>query len=92
MKKIVFAVSTLLALTAATASFAQETANAGKDECLLMSNGCKDQVDSIQQRIKRLDNELRKGQKVYSADDLKKLQQKLKEANDILNDLEKPGH
>jgi septal ring factor EnvC (AmiA/AmiB activator) len=57
-----------------------------------MSNGCKDQVDSIQQRIKRLDNELRKGQKVYSADDLKKLQQKLKEANDILNDLEKPGH
>lgn len=92
MKKVLIAVLTAFALSATTMAFAADTSNGQKDECLLASKGCKDQVDSIQQRIKKLNTEIKKGKKVYSADELKKLQQKLKEADDILKDLEKPGH
>ncbi|MBJ6749145.1 hypothetical protein [Geomonas anaerohicana] len=64
----------------------------GKDECLLISKNCKNEVDSIQQKIAKLQGEINKGGKVYTADELKKLHEKLKEANDILDDLNKPGH
>ena len=63
-----------------------------KDECLLISKNCKNEVDSIQQKIAKLQGEINKGGKVYTADELKKLHEKLKEANDILDDLNKPGH
>ena len=49
------------------------------------------EVDSIQQKLKKINTEIKKGKKVYSAEELKKLDQKLKEANEILNSLEKPG-
>jgi len=62
-----------------------------KDQCLLASKNCANQVDSLQQRIKKLNNEMKKGKNVYSAEELKKLEQKLKEADDILKALEKPG-
>ncbi|MBW4056369.1 MAG: hypothetical protein HIU83_13400 [Proteobacteria bacterium] len=92
MKKILLALLTVVAMTATSMAFAANApVNSGKDECLLASKGCKDQVDSIQQKIKKLNTEIKKGKKVYSAEDLKKLQQKLKEADDILNSLEKPG-
>ncbi len=92
MKKVLIAVLPAFALPATTAAFAADVNRAEKNECLLATKGCKDQVDSIQQRIKKLNTEIKKGKKVYSAEDLKKLQQKLKEADDILKDLEKPGH
>ncbi|WP_224981980.1 hypothetical protein [Geomonas agri] len=63
----------------------------GKDECLLISKNCKDEVDSIQQKIRRIQKEIKKGGKVYTADELKKLHAKLKEANQVLEDLERPG-
>jgi hypothetical protein len=93
MKKILINVLTAVALSATSMAFAADAPQANaKDECLLASKGCKDQVDSIQQKIKRINTEIKKGKKVYSAEDLKKLQQKLKEANEILDSLEKPGH
>ena len=94
MKKVLIAVLTAVALSATSMAFAADAPKAAssKDECLLTSKDCKDQVDSIQQRIKRINAEIKKGKKVYSAEDLKKLQQKLKEADEILKDLEKPGH
>jgi len=91
MRRVLTALVTAFALSAATASFAQDTAPNAKDECLLIAKGCKDQVDSIHQKIKRINSEIKKGKKVYSAEDLKKLEQKLKEANEILKSLEKPG-
>ena len=91
MRKVLIAILTSFALSAATAAFAVDPAPATKDECLLASKGCKDQVDSIQQKIKKINSEIKKGKKVYSAEELKKLQLKLKEADDILNSLEKPG-
>lgn len=91
MKRILIAVLTAFALSTASAAIAQDAPKAGKDECLLISKGCKDQVDSIQQKIKRINTEIKKGKKVYSAEDLKKLEQKLKETEDLLNTLGKPG-
>lgn len=90
MKKILIAVLATFALSATTMAFAAD-GNSQKDECLLASKGCKDQVDSIQQKIRKINNEIKKGKRVYSAEELKKLQQKLKEADDILNNLERPG-
>jgi hypothetical protein len=52
----------------------------GARECAL-------QAESIQQKIKRLNAEIAKGSKKYSADDLKKLEKKLKEANEILDQI-----
>ncbi len=93
MKKVLIAVLTACALSASAMAFAADAPKANaKDECLLASKGCKDQVDSIQQKIKRINTEIKKGKKVYSAEELKKLQQKLKEADDIINSLEKPGN
>jgi hypothetical protein len=52
----------------------------GMRECAL-------QAESIQQKIKRLNAEITKGSKNHSAAELKKLEQKLKEANEILDQL-----
>jgi uncharacterized small protein (DUF1192 family) len=59
-----------------------------KNECLLVAMNCADRVDSIQERIDRLQNEIRRGTAVYTNDELKKLQDKLDDANRIFNDLE----
>jgi peptidoglycan hydrolase CwlO-like protein len=56
----------------------------GMRECAL-------QAESIQQKVKRLQGEIQKGSKKYSAEDIKKLEGKLKEANDLLDNLNKPG-
>lgn len=91
MKKILIATLTAVALST-TMAFADDAPKAnGKDECLLASKHCANEVDSIQQKLKKLNAEIKKGKKVYSAEELKKLEQKLKEANEILNSLEKPG-
>ena len=92
MKKVLIAVLTALALSATTMAFATDAPKSNaKDECLLASKGCMNEVDSIQQKMKKINTEIKKGKKVYSAEELKKLEQKLKEANEILNSLEKPG-
>ena len=92
MKKILIAILTVAALSATSMAFAADVPVAGgKDECLLASKNCKDQVDSIQQRMNKINREIKKGKKVYSAEELKKLEQKLKEADEILKSLEKPG-
>ena len=54
----------------------------GARECAL-------QAESIQQKTKRIQGEIKKGSKKYSPEDLKKLEGKLKEANDLLEQLNK---
>lgn len=48
---------------------------------------CALQAESIQQKIQRLNSEVAKGSKKYSAEELNKLETKLKEANIILDQL-----
>ena len=62
-----------------------------KNECLTMSMNCKGEVDSIQQKMKKLNAEIKKGKKVYTAEELKALNLKLKEANAMLDGMLKPG-
>ncbi len=70
--------------------FAAEEMKSSKDECLLASKDCKGEVDSIQKKITKLQTEIKKGKKTYSAEEIKKLEEKLKEANAILDNLMKP--
>lgn len=52
-----------------------------KNECLLASLNCREQTDSIQQRIDRLQGEIARGRDVYSDGELRVLNQKLEDAN-----------
>ena len=91
MRNLVFMLTAAVAMTASVPAFAQAPQNQ-KDECLLASKNCVDQVDDIYKRIHRLQKEVKKGQRVYTPAELKKLHDKLTETEDLLNNLEKPGH
>jgi hypothetical protein len=51
----------------------------GKDVCLLTAMNCANEVDSIQMRIERLNNEIAKGTDVYTSEELKVLQNELQD-------------
>lgn len=90
MKRIGLLCAMGLLLATSMPAVAQTTATE-KNECLLSSQSCKNEADSIQKKIKLLQKEIKKGKTVYSAEEIKKLQAKLKEANDLLDDLLKGG-
>ena len=48
---------------------------------------CALQAESIQQKIERIRGEIKKGSKKYSAEELKNLEGKLKDANNTLDNL-----
>lgn len=58
---------------------------AAKDLCLLYLVDCDMRVHSIQDKIEKLNEEIAKGTRVYTAEELRILQGKLKEASRILN-------
>jgi len=86
MRKIAILLLAAFLTTASVPVFAADM-KGSKDECLLASKGCQAEVDSIQQKIKKLNTEIKKGKKVYSAEEIKKLDAKLKEANALLDQL-----
>jgi len=51
---------------------------------------CALQAESIQEKVKRLEAEVAKGDKKYDAKTVKKLKGKLDEANKLLDQLNKP--
>ena len=63
----------------------------GKDQCLLVSRNCAGSVDSIQERINRIQGELNKGTSVYTNDELRSLQNSLDKERSLLNDLVQGG-
>jgi len=56
-----------------------------KDECLLVARNCTDSVDTIQQRINRLQHEINKGSAVYTGEELRKLDSELENAERTLD-------
>ena len=56
-----------------------------KDECLLVARNCANDVDSIQERITRLNGEIAKGRDVYTDDELQTLKRERDDAVDFLN-------
>jgi len=77
----------VFSMAVAVPVFAAEMTKEQKNQCLLASKGCAGEADTIQQKIKKLRAEINKGTKVYSADEIKKLNTKLKEAEAILDNL-----
>lgn len=51
---------------------------------------CAEQSESIEKKIERLQNEIKKGKTKYSAEELRKLEAKLTEANAMLDSITKP--
>ncbi|BEH11827.1 MULTISPECIES: hypothetical protein [Geobacter] len=91
MKKMAIMVMAAFMMSATVPALAAEMTKEEKDMCLLASKNCATEVDSLQKKIKKLNAEIKKGKKVYSADEIKKLQQKLDEANDLLDTILKGG-
>lgn len=89
MKKIAIILMSTLLMSASLPVLAQE--NTKKDECLLYAKNCQVAAESLQDRIKKLNKEIKKGQKVYSPEELKKLEEMLKEIRIFLDVMEKGG-
>ena len=91
MKKIVLAVMAACIMSASVPALAAEMSKEEKNQCLLAAKNCASEVDSIQQRIRRLSAEINeKGASTYTLDELKVLDRKLKESNEVLKALQKP--
>ena len=84
------AIIVLAALMMATTVpvIAQQT-NEEKVICELAAKNCLNKADILEKRVKKLNKEIKKGSATYSAEDLKKLDQKLKETQDLLDKMEK---
>lgn len=91
MKKMLFILAAAMLTTSTAPAFAQPVDSSQKDECMLASKNCVNQVDDIYKRMHRLDREIRKGKRVYTQKELNALQQKLTETQDLLKSMEKPG-
>lgn len=69
----------------------QEQSADQKDECLLVARNCPDEVDSVQQRIDKLQIEINKGTDVYTPDELNILRNKLDDASESLQNMIEGG-
>jgi peptidoglycan hydrolase CwlO-like protein len=90
MKRMSIVLAAAVFMATASPAFSQMT-QSEKDECMLASKNCVNQVDDIYKRIHKLDKEIKKGKKVYAPAELKKLQEKLTETQELLKSMEKPG-
>ena len=88
MKRIVLSVFAIIVAFVAVPAFASVQPE-GKDECLLNGKNCPNAVDSLPERVAKLKREIGKGENVYTPEELKQLERKLKEANDVMRFLHK---
>lgn len=89
MKRLVTGLVVAMTCMSLGVAFAEDKkmTEAQKDECLLISKDCQGASSSIQEKIKKLNTEIEKGKKVYTAEELKALENKLKEAEKLLDQL-----
>ena len=78
--------SGLVAL-AAPLSAAESNDATKKELCILLARDCADKVYNLQGKIRKLQDELAKGSTVYNAEEIKKLKDKLGEAEHMLFEL-----
>ncbi len=92
MKKATSAVIGVVLLAANTASNAA-VQSGNKDECLLYGKNCLSESIkySIPEKITKLQIEIARGEKVYSAGELLQLNYKLKDVEAVLRSLNKGG-
>ncbi|AJE03515.1 hypothetical protein [Geobacter pickeringii] len=97
MKKM-FVALMAVSLFASVPAFAMEhgpshdqSAEQCEKECEMLLRNCAQEVDSIQQRIGKIQTEIKeKGATTYTLEELKTLEKKLKEANETLKVLQRP--
>ena len=87
MKKVAVLILAAFSMAVSAPAFAAEMNKEQKDQCLLASKNCATEADSIQKKIKKLNAEIKKGSKVYSAEEIKKLNEKLKEAEKFIDQM-----
>ena len=87
MKKSAIMIIAALMLTTAMSAYSQQT-NEEKVICNLAAQNYLNKADILQKRIKKLNAEVKKGTKTYSSEDLKKIEQKLQETQDLLDKVE----
>ena len=90
MKKITIYVCAVTVALAAIPAFASVSPE-GKDDCILYGKNCPNGLDSLPERIAKLNKEIAKGEKVYTSEELNKLKRKLKQDNETMRALQKPG-
>ncbi len=90
MKKSAILLIAAMLLSSAGSAFAQQT-NEEKVICQLAAKNCLNQVDLIKKKINKINADIKKGSKTYSAEELKKLEQKLQETKDLLDKMEGSG-
>ena len=56
--------------------------------CEIAAKNSLNTLEIIKKRMKKIDAEIKKGSRTYSADDMKKLEQKLQETRDLLDKME----
>jgi len=87
MKKSVIMIITAMMVSAAIPAISQQSPEE-KVICNLAAQNCLNKADVLQKRIKKLKGEVKKGTKTYSSEDLKSLEQKLQETQDLLDKIE----
>ena len=90
MKKMALMLTAAIFMLSTVPAFSEMT-KADKDECLLASKNCTGQVDDIYKRMHKLNKEIKKGTKVYTPAERKKLKDKLDETDQLLRDMELGG-
>ncbi|HJV36469.1 hypothetical protein [Geomonas sp.] len=86
MKRVTIAALAAVLMLNTIPAFAQETPQ-DKYICELQAGNCKNRADAIQRKMKKINADIKKGNKTYSAEDLKKIEDKLKEAEQMLDNL-----
>jgi nicotinic acid mononucleotide adenylyltransferase len=86
MKKTVLMLM-VAGLFAAMPAFAAEKGMMSAEEQM---QRCAEQNEAIGKKIERLKGEIKKGDKKYTAEELRKLEEKLNEANFMLDSITKP--
>jgi flagellar motility protein MotE (MotC chaperone) len=87
MKKMVVRLVLTVACMGLGVAFADDMQmkESQKDECLLISKNCKNESLSIQEKMEKLNAEIKKGKRIYTAEELKKLENKMKETEEMLD-------
>lgn len=75
----------LAVLLAAMPVFPGEEDGGQKDECLLIARNCGTSARSVQDKVERLQEEIEKGKRVYTPEELRQLKQKLDEVEKVLD-------
>lgn len=86
MRKLMFLVLISLMMLNVAPAFAQDTP---QDQylCKVQAGNCLKRAEAVQSKMKKMEEDVKKGKKVYSADELKKIEDKLKEAEQMLDNL-----